>query len=115
MAAPITFTDKKVFQKKLEEQLALIDNSYVLVGFQENSQTHAENKNNRMKKGGQSMPQIAADNEFGTKHIPARPFMGPAFDENKPKINKAIEKQYERILEGKTTVNTARVDWTLYD
>src|SRR5260221_1309881 len=107
MDASSTFTDKKVYQKKLEEQLALIDNSYVLVGFQENSQTRNETKNNRTKKGGQSMPQIAADNEFGTKNIPTRPFMRPAFDENISSINKAIAKQYKRIQDGETTVEKA--------
>ncbi len=107
MASPITFNDKKVFQKELEKQLALLNNSYVLVGFQENSQTHDQTKNNRFKTGGQSMPQIAADNEFGTRNIPARPFMGPAFDENRPRINKAIASQYARIQEGTTTVQKA--------
>ena len=107
MSAPITFTDNKIFQKKLEEQLALLNNSYVLVGFQENSQTHDQTKNNRTKKGGQSMPQIAADNEFGTKNIPARPFMRPAFDENRSSINKVIDKQYKKIQDGQTTVQTA--------
>lgn len=105
--ATISFSDKKNAQKKLEKELALIDNSYVLVGFQEGSQTKTENKNNRTKKGGFSMPQIAGANEFGTENIPARPFMRPSFDENITSIEKVISKQYVRIQNGETTVSKA--------
>lgn len=105
----ISFTDNKLFQKELEKQLALINNSYVLVGFQENSQTKQETKNGRTKKGGKSMAQIAADNEFGvpSRRVPPRPFMSTSFDENKANINKAIDNQYKKIIDGQTTVQKA--------
>lgn len=82
----ISFTDKKLFQKELEKQLALINNSYVLVGFQENSQTKQETKNGRTKKGGKSMAQIAADNEFGvpSRRVPPRPLCLPPLMKIKP-------------------------------
>jgi len=37
-----------------------------------------------------SKMDIAADQEFGTDHIPARPFMGPALYVNKAKLEKIM-------------------------
>ena len=52
------------------------------------------------------MPQIAADNEFGTREIPARPFMRTSFDENMQRINNFILSEYDDVLTGKS--NTRR-------
>ena len=95
--------DRTRFDEILRE-IELLQNSYVIVGFQEGSVTHAQSKNGRDKKAGLSMPQIAAQNEFGTDKIPARPFMSTAFDENRAKIDKAINSEYGKILEGASTV-----------
>lgn len=89
---------------EIQQQLALIDKSYVLVGFQEGSVTKRQQKGERFKKAALSMPEIAAANEFGTQTIPARPFMSTAFDENIQRINRAISTEYTRIVDGKTTV-----------
>lgn len=88
---------------EIQKQVALLDGSYVLVGFQEGTKTTLQTKGQRQKKSGLSMAEIAAANEFGTKMIPARPFMSTSFDENRAKINKAIQSEYSKILDGKST------------
>lgn len=93
--------------KEIEKQLEYAAKSYVLVGFQEGSKTKTQVKGDRKKEGGLSMPEIAAENEFGTKKIPARPFMSTSFDENKSKIHSFIRKEYSKILEGKQTTQKA--------
>lgn len=90
--------------RDINREMELIKNSYVLVGFQEGSVTRSQTIGDRKKQGGLSMPEIAAANEFGTNEIPARPFMRPAYDENKERINKAIASEYIKISEGKSTV-----------
>jgi hypothetical protein len=88
----------------IKREMELISGSYVLVGFQEGTVTKSQTKDKRRKKAGLSIPQIAAQNEFGTRIIPARPFMRPAFDENREKLNKAIAGEYTKITEGRSTV-----------
>lgn len=89
---------------EIKREIELMHNSYVMIGFQQGSVTHSQTKGDREKKGGLSMPEIAAANEFGTDKIPARPFMRTSFDENKQRINKAIQTEYIKITEGKSTV-----------
>lgn len=89
--------------KKIEKELKSFEKSTILVGFQEGSVTKTEIKGQREKKGGLNMPAIASANEFGTKNIPARPFMRTSFDENLRKITTLIEKQYELIGQGNST------------
>ena len=91
----------------MDQQLAKIEemsNSFVLVGFQEGSVTKSQVKGNRRKSAGKSMPTIAAENEFGTKYIPARPFMRTSFDENRGLIQEFIDNEYEKVLGDASTV-----------
>lgn len=100
----VTITDyRKNLDKELDkmEQLA---NSYVLVGFQEGSVTKSEVRGTRRKEAGKSQAQIAAENEFGTRIIPARPFMGPAIDDNRDRINNVIVGEYVKILDGTSNI-----------
>ncbi|PWU04925.1 MAG: hypothetical protein C5B43_03995 [Verrucomicrobia bacterium] len=94
-------------RKDLDKQLKKIEsleNSYVLVGFQEGSVTKSQVKNGRRKKAGKSMAQIAAENEFGTKTIPQRSFMRTSFDENIQNIQNAISNEYTKVLDGTSTI-----------
>jgi HK97 gp10 family phage protein len=90
------------------EDVEHLSNSYVIVGFPDGTQTHDQSKNVgstvHHKKGGESMAQIAAQNEFGTDKIPKRSFMRTAVDENKQKITDILNKEYTRILEKESTV-----------
>jgi len=89
--------------KRIESQLRAFEKASVLVGFQEGSVTKTQVKGQREKEGGLSMPEIASANEFGTKTIPARPFMRTSFDENYRKITSLINTQYDQISEGKSS------------
>lgn len=85
--------------------------SEIQIGFQQGSITHTQSKNGRTQSAGQSMPEIAAKNEFGfgsgRGSIPARPFMRTSFDENLEKINRMILNQYKRVTDGKRTADRA--------
>jgi HK97 gp10 family phage protein len=99
-----TFKENRTQFDKIIAEIDLMQKSYVTIGFQEETKTRDETKGTRRKKGGQSMAQIAAMNEFGTSHIPARPFMRTSFDENRQRIANAISNEYDKIVEGTSTV-----------
>ncbi len=98
-----TFSDERKLWDKQIAQIEQLGNSYVLVGFQEGSVTKTAKKGTEKKKGGESMPTIAAKNEYGIG-VPARPFLRPAFDENRERINAFIAAQYTQILNNQSTV-----------
>ncbi len=105
MADPKSFQDYRKKFDKVMSNIESFSNSYVTIGFQEGSVTKTQVKGNRRKEGGKSMPQIAAENEFGTSRIPARPFMSTSFDENRDKINRIIASEYDKIIAGESTVS----------
>lgn len=88
-------------------QTEMFRRASILIGFQEGDTTKPQVKGTREKKGGLSMAQIAAANEFGTKKIPARPFMGTSFDENRQRIIRGINVQYGMVLDGKKNAEQA--------
>lgn len=94
---------RKEFDNRIKE-IELLQNSFVLIGFQEGSVTKSQVKGKRRKKAGKSMAEIAAENEFGTRNIPARPFMSTSFDENRQKLVNAVTGEYEKIVAGESTV-----------
>ncbi len=99
----IVVKDKDLGFEEIQRQMALLDGSHVKVGFQEGTVTKPQVKGQRRKPAGLSLPQIAAENEFGTQIIPARPFMSTSFDENKALINRAIQGEYKKIAGGTGT------------
>ena len=97
----------KEARKEYDRTIKLMEefeNSYVLVGFQEGTVTKSQTKSGRRKEGGKSMPQIAFDNEYGTRTTPARPFMRTSFDENVEQLNRIIASEYDKVIDGDTTV-----------
>lgn len=96
---------RKDWDKKFD-QIEQLANSYVLIGFQEGTVTKSQVKDGRKKKAGQSMAQIAFDNEYGNrkKNIPARPFMTTSFDENREQISRVIEGEYNKIIDNQSTL-----------
>jgi hypothetical protein len=97
-------TDTDTGYGAIKAELESLANSYVIIGFQEGTVTHAQTKGKRSKKAGQSVAEIAAQNEFGTNRIPARSFMRTSFDENRQRIEKAVQGEYGKILDGHSTV-----------
>jgi len=93
--------------KQIEKEIKIFQESNILIGFQEGTQTKMERKGGRTKKGGLNMAEIAAQNEFGTSKIPARPFMTTSFDENIEKISNLIQRQYKEVQEGKKSARKA--------
>ena len=105
--ASVDVKDTDLGWDKIQSQLAEFQNSSVLIGFQEGTVTKTEVKGQREKEGDRSIPEIAAENEYGTSKIPARPFMSTSFDENRAKIQKLITRQYLQVQDGKLTANQA--------
>lgn len=57
--------------------------------------------------GNKSVAEYGMGNEFGTRNAPARPFMGPAFDENVSKIREQMDLQYQAVIRGTSTLYKA--------
>lgn len=102
----MTVQDNNKEYRRIINQVEQLQNAFVEIGFQEGEVTKSQSKGGRTKQAGLSMPQIAADNEFGTREIPARPFMRTSFDENRQRINNFILSEYDDVLTGKS--NTRR-------
>lgn len=96
--------DKDFGFEDIVSEIQKMNGSYVKIGFLQGEKTKAQTKGKRKKEAGQSLVQIAAQNEFGTDKIPARPFMRTSYDENKDKINRIIASEYNKIVEGQSTV-----------
>lgn len=56
---------------------------------------------------GTSVVDYATYNEFGTSRIPARPFMGTTYDQNKDRVVKFVEYNVGQIIDGKSTPDHA--------
>lgn len=84
--------------KKIKKELHLINKSFTKIGIQSTAGTEED---------GATIAMVGLYNEFGTKDIPARPFMRSSFEENKKQIEKIKASQYAKILAGKQTVKKA--------
>lgn len=102
--------DKDLGFNAIIEEIEKLGKSNVKIGFFANEKTVSQVKTNsnsgekRIKKAGESIAQIAIYNEFGTDKIPARPFMSTTYAENYAKVNRIVGKEYDKIIEGKSTV-----------
>jgi hypothetical protein len=56
---------------------------------------------------GESIAEYAAHNEYGTEHIPSRPFMATTFDKNVNNISKDFNKQGKALVMGQIGSNAA--------
>ena len=88
----------KDFQKMLEE----IAQMEVCVGFQrgKGKKVEQEERGTKKKKKKVDVCDIALWNEFGTEHIPSRPFLRKSVDENKAKIDDMINRTAGMLLSG---------------
>lgn len=87
----------------------LSDLDYKLrVGFQDGDITHYQvDSNYRVKQPGESMADIAAQNEFGTRKIPERSFMRTAFDENIADITTYFSDQLGLVIDKAQNIQQA--------
>lgn len=89
---------------RIIKEVRKADNSHTKVGFpqrgdvQRPKDAHADDMSD--------LVVVAAVHEFGAPkaNIPVRSFMRTAFDENVSAINRLKEREYGRILDGKSTV-----------
>lgn len=80
--------DGRKFKRMLEE-LATLE---VRIGFQAGE---------AQEEDGTDMCDVAAYNELGTEHIPARPFLRKSVDENASKINSFMKAKVKELTQGK--------------
>jgi hypothetical protein len=90
-------TDRDLGLKRIIRELNKADRMIVAVGVLNGS------KNGE----GASIAEYGAYNEFGTEHIPSRPFMRTAFDESRAEITADMDQQYARLTTGKATAHQA--------
>ncbi len=57
--------------------------------------------------GGGTIAEYATANEYGTDHIPSRPFMRTSFDENVGEIQRDMDAGYQDVVDGRSTVHRA--------
>lgn len=72
--------------KRLEQKVSIV------VGYPKGKQVTypPDDRKGRSGKGGQTVAQVAAWNEFGTKNIPKRPFLSYALKKNKNRITQLM-------------------------
>ena len=56
---------------------------------------------------GRPVAQVATDNEYGTEHIPARPFMGKTYADNQDRFADTAGKVMGAAISGRLTVDSA--------
>ena len=96
--------------KKFFAELQKLCELEVQVGFTAGKSGHnqrhdsvtAEDYNNDT-----TIAEVAAWNEFGTKHIPARPFLRQSVDKNIEKIKKVCAEQVKGVKQGKIDAEQA--------
>ncbi len=75
----------------LERALKELDGMEVCVGFQ-----HGEAK----EENGADVCDVAMFNEFGTEHMPSRPFLRKSIDENESRIQEFVDETMGAVLQG---------------
>lgn len=106
MARPAV-VDRDLGFDRIMKSLKELGKYEVNVGFQQTEKTKLQVKGDRKKEPGLQMAQIAAQNEFGTDKIPARPFIRTAFDSRRNEIEAVIRDEYNQIIDGTTTIRKA--------
>lgn len=105
--------DKDKVFKSIVNEIEKLSNSYVKIGVFADEKTQSQvqiNSNTgkqRVKKANMSMAEIANANEYGRTgppRVPARSFVRSTYDENLQKLLRLQSKEYDKIIEGKTTV-----------
>lgn len=97
--ARMTVIDRDLGWKAIKREISMAHRREVAVGIM------AGSKNSE----GADIAEYAGYNEFGTAHIPARPFTAMSFDENLPQISRDFDVQGGMILTGKATARSALI------
>lgn len=89
------------------DRLLELDGKEITIGYHEGDRTRFQSANGRVKKGGESMAEIAAQNEFGTDRIPERSFIRSGWDMNISTIERVVDNQVGAVADGTQTVPLA--------
>ena len=89
----VRISDRDLGMKKIFREIRKIDNKSVKAGVL---------KNAGKEPNGTSLVDVAVYNEFGTSHIPSRPFIRIASDKNKSFWTDESEKIIDDIVDGGT-------------
>lgn len=82
--------DKDLGYKDIIRQLKSLKNKTIEAGILNNAGTNSET--------GTLIAEYAHYNEYGTKHIPARPFMSTTFDEQNSNWVKSLDSILEKLI-----------------
>lgn len=91
----IKVTVKAERLKKLQAEFKKSRGAYVSIGIHEEAGEYED---------GVSVVQVAFWNEFGTEHIPSRPFMRAAIYDKVHLINEWRKEVLEKVVEGEITI-----------
>lgn len=94
---PLTSDDPKE-QRRIEATWKAINNSVITVGVHNTGGKY---------KNGPLVAEVAFWNHFGTKKIPARPFISQAIDVNRTRLNSMQDRLLNQVIDGKKSVNKA--------
>lgn len=99
MARPVV-ADIDLGYKEIMKEIRKLSKLELLVGVQEGTVTSREVRGHHTRDAGVNVAQYAAENEFGTRETPQRSFMRSSFDENLPKIEEYVARQYGKVIDG---------------
>ena len=104
-------TDKLTPQgKKFFEELQKLGKLQAQVGFTAEKSGHGKNNESVSANDyddGPTIAEVAAWNEFGTKHIPERPFLRQSVDKNISTIKAMCAAQLKEMADGKADADKA--------
>lgn len=83
---------------KIVAEIGKADKAFVQVGVQ---------AGDIYPETGESIADVAFNNEFGTDIIPSRPFMRQTFAKKQEEIKKHVDAEYQAVLDQKKTVEQA--------
>jgi hypothetical protein len=92
--------------ERINAELKIAEKSYTVVGFPQRGEIGAAGAGSREPSADFSeLVRVAVVHEFGApkRRIPERPFMRTAFDENLSDLNEVKKREYQNIIDGKTT------------
>lgn len=102
---------------RIKKELDDIDNAYVNVGVLSDAGQYAQFSSLKKSQGKfvkgrthtstANLADVATFNEFGTSDIPARPFMGQTFENNRDIVGASIAVMKDQIFLGETSVTRA--------
>lgn len=104
---------------RLQQEIRRADRSFVKVGFPDGAEVVPGNRFGSGREAAFDITEVqavASVHEFGAprRNIPQRPFLRPAFDENRAKINAFVDREYQKVLNGQTTVEASLTRLGLY-